>query len=285
MLLFWSLACSVERPEPPVKAPPTLMKAAAGAYRRGPAAVVAHGTPCRVERVPILTEERQELFRVEGSCPVHCAFEDRMAVCVEGDRVVRHLYGGGALVLHQAPWLAGVERLFLAPDGVPHVLARDGEEWVERVVTVAGATEVQRSNERPAVEVSALAYDLDSRQRDCPSGQCRAMGQVPASAIERYEAAHPGLRATGTVLFPTEALLAGTRDGHPAGPVWRCRDLLCTEHDVLSEQPRSYVLNPPFVLLRDPQTGEAEVVGLEGAPSRQLGPTAWATFVPLDVQI
>lgn len=291
MTWFLLAACSTAPTSPPPPPNETTLRSAAGEYQRGPAAVVAYGSPCKVERVSLLGKPRKSLFTVDGACPTHCAFEDRMAVCVEGDAVVRHVYGGPDLTLLVEPWVPRTERLFIAPDGVPHALSIEDGHLRDRSVAVTGSEVVRDAPVGPdgirafPVEISPRSYDLDSLQNDCPSGQCLTFGDVPASVLDVYRSANPAVEPVATPIFPDQIVVAGRRGGVAAGPVWLCEDFLCSSHRVLSEAPRDYVLNPPWVLLRDPISGASEVIGLEEAPSKDLESTTWATFVPLDLQL
>lgn len=258
-------------------------------YRYGAAVVVAHGEPCTVERVGVESGERRTMFTVEGACPTHCAFEARMAVCAQGTSVVRHAYGDHSLALVDEPVLADVQRVFIAPDGVPHVLTAADGVVTEREILVTGSR-VLREEPLPAdglaslrVDLYGRAFDLDSIQRDCPTGVCYGFGEPHPDALAAYEARH-GVAPAHRMFLPDRPLLFQQRDVEVHGPVEVCDDAACTA-PVLVETtaPATLVAHPPFLLVV--ADGRARVVGLDDAPGRDLGPVDWATFVPFDLSL
>ncbi|MCB9672538.1 MAG: hypothetical protein H6734_23885 [Alphaproteobacteria bacterium] len=279
-------------PDPAPPAPePTTLTSAAGTYKRGPAAIFAGGSPCRVEHLMLLDGTRRTLFEVEGDCPTHCAFEDRMAVCVEGDAVVRHVYGGDALVLWRGEGVAEARRLYVAADGVPHLLtSREAVGAVlirDQEVLVTGPGEVREESAAsfdayPAV-LSSRAFDLDAPWRECPTLRCGGLDDV-GSAIIAYRGKN-GRDASGVLGWPDRPVVWGLEDGTPTGPVWVCADAACSGFEVASEGPAVVVRRPPWVAIRE-ASGSTRILGLEeGAPSHDLGSTAWVTFPPLDLQL
>lgn len=293
MIVALLFACGTSVVEPTPVVEPEVVETRirdATRYRRGAAAIVAHGEPCVVERVHMDSGDRIPLFTTDGACPEHCAFEARMAVCSQGTAMVRHAYGSHSLTLVDEPVLAAVERVFIAEDGVSHVLTLADGVLAEREILVTGSRELRS---QPVDELgirglqvglSRRGFDLDSIQADCPTGMCRGFGEVLPEALMAYTARH-GVTPGHSLLLPDQPVLFREVEGVPHGPIELCNDAACTTAVPIEvpEGPVRLVRHPPFLLVQ--AGGTARVIGLEEAPSRDLGPATWSTFLPFDLSL
>lgn len=289
-MIAWLLLACGSTESPPERPDPRTMEGATYMPFE-PAVIVASGSPCRVERVPLDGLSRTLVFEAEGACPVHCAFERRFAVCAEGRKLVRHLYGGPALTLVDAPWVEHVQRVFIVADGTPHTLSITDGMLREHVVSVQGSTVAREQPVDTAgirawpLELSKKAYDLDSVQTDCPSGLCQGLGQPGPAAFASFRGRHPELDADGRMLMPDRPFFLGEKDGQDVGPLEVCGDADCaTFEEVPFTAPSSVSLMPPFLLI-EPEQGPARVFGLDAEPDLDLGEVSWATFLPIQIEL